>query len=285
MSLWNTGSAGSVGSIQSAEQHLIDQGLLRRARGDETTSQPTEKGLAAGLRPDARGYRKPGADTPPTAAAAAPDADAVDSDAADLNGPARRQGPAAGRLVEVMPRLDADQAETVLARAREAGLDGESPVVSAALERLEQVGGKRRANAARKWFGAEGDAAERRATRADAGTRREQQQAYAEYVQDIAAQLEEVNRGGNAVRRRAGDGANRRSSVTGPDRPELGAVLTSNAATIKARLSPESLERLAEIGGPPLPFDAWRYERLGARDARAVESYQRRTTGYFSEYG
>lgn len=185
-----------------------------------------------------------------------------------------------------MPRLNADQAETVLARAREAGLDSDSPVVSAALERLETVGGKRRANAARKWFGADGDAAERRATRGDTGTIKQQQQAYAEYVQDIAAQLEDVNRGGNAVRRRQGDGAGSRSTITGGDgRPSLDAVLTSNAATIKARLSPESLERLAEIGGPPLSFDAWRYERLGARDPRAVESHARRTQGYFSEYG
>lgn len=184
-----------------------------------------------------------------------------------------------------MPRLTADQAETVLARAREAGLDADHPLVVAGLERLEQTGGKRRTNAARKWFGADGDAAERRVSRGDAGTRQQQQQAYAEYVQGIADQLEEVNRGGNAVRRRQGDGAGSRSSRTGPDRPTTTAVLTSNAATIRARLSPESLERLAELGGPPLSYDAWRYEYLGARDARAVESYQRRTAGYFSEYG
>ncbi len=179
-----------------------------------------------------------------------------------------------------MPRLDADQAETVLGRLREADYGADHPLVQQLLERLQAAGGVRRRNKAAKWFDAEASGRdERRAARQQHGTKREQQAKFRDYLRSLAADLE-ANTRGHAVTRRqkAAQSTGRGMSVE--------RILASNPDTIRKHLSDESLEWLArEHGGPPLSFDAWRYAYLGARDSTAVASWQRRTGGYFSEHG
>lgn len=179
-----------------------------------------------------------------------------------------------------MPALDADQAETVLSRLREADYADTDPLVASLLERLGETGGVRRRNRAARWFDREVSARdERRAARQQHGTLKQQQDQYRAYVRTLAGDLE-ANTSGQAVtaRQRAAQGQGRGMSVE--------RILTSSPDTIRKHLSSEALEWLArEHGGPPLSFDAWRHAYLGARDPRAVSSWQRRTGSYFSEYG
>lgn len=178
-----------------------------------------------------------------------------------------------------MPHLSADQAETVLSRLREADYPRDDTLVAAAMKRLEEAGGKRRANAVEKWWGESGDKAERRARRQQNGTVKEQQSAYREYVRSLAAELEANTRGSAVTREQKGAQARGRGM-------SLERILTSSPDTMRKHLSSESLEWLArEHGGPPLSFDAWRHAYLGSRDTTAVTSWQRRTGGFFSEYG
>lgn len=182
------------------------------------------------------------------------------------------------RLADVVPRLTADQAEEVLGRLREGGTEDVTPTVAALLDRLETVGDKRRASAARKWFGDSGRKAERAYQRAQNGTRAEQSREYRAYLEDLAGKLEDETRGSTVKRHIKWKQARGEQNVSTTD------VLASSPDTIRARLSDEALEALAKLG-PPLSFDAWRYQMLGARDQRAVASFQRRTGSYFSEYG
>lgn len=179
-----------------------------------------------------------------------------------------------------MPQLNADQVELALGRLREGDYGDDNPLVRSLLERLGETGGVRRKNRAAKWFDREASARdERRANRQQHGTQRDQQAAYRSYVSQLAGDLE-ANTSGQPVtaRQRTKQGQGRGMS--------LERILTSSPDTIRANLSPEALEWLArENGGPPLSFDAWRYANLGARDSRAVASWQKRTAGYFSEYG
>ena len=149
--------------------------------------------------------------------------------------------------------------------------------MTALLERLEATGGKRRAGAARRWFGAAGDVAERRARRQDAGTVEQQREAYGAYVHELRDRLEAATRG------QAVNAAMRSAQARGRGMT-LEQILTSTPATMRKHLSEEALRALGDEG-PPLSFDAWRYKNLGARDRRAVASWQRRTAGYFSEHG
>jgi len=201
----------------------------------------------------------------------------VDDVADDLTGSPTRQHAAHRTLRDNVRLLSADQAETVLARLREADYPGSDELVQAALDRLEQVGGKRRAKTVRGWWGEAGERAERAAERQRMGTRAEQQTAYRDYVQQLAGQLEDATRGQTVTPRE------RARQARGQGMP-LETILTSNPATMRSRLSEESLRALAELG-PPLSFDAWRYANLGARDKRAVASWQARTGSYFSEHG
>lgn len=188
-----------------------------------------------------------------------------------------RGGQARRALRDAAPRLSADQAERALSRMREASLPADNDTVAALLDRLEEAGGKRRAAKVRGWFGKAGDVAERRARRQDVGTVKEQRSAYADYVRGLAARLEEVTKG-QAV------AAGTRSQHARGQGLSLEQILTSTPATMRKHLSEESLRALAEQG-PPLTFDAWRYANLGARDSRAVASWQKRTGGYLSEHG
>lgn len=176
-------------------------------------------------------------------------------------------------LAQAAPRLTADQAESALARMREAGRDQDDDTVTALLDRLEQTAGKRRANAVRKWFGSTGDVDERRATRQARGTVAEQREAYADYVEQEARRIEAATRGQTL---------NPRARAAGV--MTIDALLTANPATIRRHASEETLRYFGQ-NGPPLSFDAWRYANIGARDARAVASWQRRTGSYFSEHG
>ncbi len=182
-------------------------------------------------------------------------------------------------LRDAAPRLSADQAETALSRLREGDFPEDDDTVRALLDRLEAAGGKRRANAARKWWGESGRQAQARADRQQSGTLAEQREEYGNYIADLAQQIESRGRGSGGVTRRVNGLQSR-----GDKGASLEAILTSSPATIRARLSDEALELLAEIG-PPLSFDAWRHEFKGARDPDAVRSHQRRTGGFFSEYG
>lgn len=183
-------------------------------------------------------------------------------------------------LEDAIPSLTADQAEDALGRLREADYRAEHPLVMALLGRLGETGGVRRRNRAAKWYDPEASGRdERRAARQAQGTVREQQAAYRSYVQGLAGDLEANTRGQAVTREQRGAQARGRGM-------SLEKILTSSPDTIRKHLSDESLEWLArEHGGPPLSFDAWRYAYLGARDARAVASWQRRTGGFFSEYG
>jgi hypothetical protein len=176
--------------------------------------------------------------------------------------------------------LTADQTEDALGRLREADYAADNPLVVALLARLGETGGVRRRNRAAKWYDPEASGREeRRAARQQHGTVREQQAAYRDYVRDLAAQLEQHTRGSQVTRQQKAAQARGRGMSTEK-------ILTSSPDTIRRHLSEESLEWLArEHGGPPLSFDAWRYAYLGARDKRAVASWQRRTGGFFSEYG
>jgi hypothetical protein len=155
---------------------------------------------------------------------------------------------------------------------RDADYSGDNALVSTLLTRLEAVGGKRKANAARKWFSAESGRDERRANRQANGTLEDQRGEYGLYVQRLRERLEEGTRGNMLTREARAAGHNTE------------AILTSTPDTMRKHLSEESLRELAKIG-PPLSFDAWRYQNLGARDRRAVASWQRRTAGFFSEHG
>lgn len=151
--------------------------------------------------------------------------------------------------------------------------------MQALLDRMDAVGSKRQASKVRGWFGAKGDAEQARADRLAAGTQAEQRDAYRDYIDQLAEKIEQRGRGSGGVTREVNGLQARGNQGAG-----LAAILTSSPATIRKRLSPEALELLAEVG-PPLSFDAWRHEYLGARDPRAVRSHQNRTGGFFSEYG
>lgn len=177
-----------------------------------------------------------------------------------------------------MPVLSADQAETVLGRLREADYPDGDPLVVSLLDRLGETGGVRRRNRAAKWFDPEASGREeRRVQRQTAGTVAEQRQAYAGYVEQLANRLEAATKGQTVTPRE------RARQATGKGMM-LADILTSNPDTIRAKLSEEALRELGE-SGPPLSFDAWRYANLGARDKRAVASWQARTGSYFSEFG
>lgn len=171
-----------------------------------------------------------------------------------------------------MPTLTADQVETVLGRLREADYAGDTPLVQALVERMGEAAGVRRKNRVAKWFTAASERDERRATRQRAGTVAEQRAAYGEHVNDVERRLEAATRG----------------QMLKPAARERGVrvedVLRMSPAAMRANLSEEALRWFGEHG-PPLSFDAWRYANLGARDRRAVASWQRRTGGYFSEHG
>lgn len=182
------------------------------------------------------------------------------------------------KLADAVPVLTADQAETVLGRLREADYAADDPLVVSLLARLGETGGVRRRNRAGKWFDAEASGREeRRVQRQNAGTVAEQRQEYASYVEQLANRLEAATKGQVVTpRERELQARGRGMLVTD--------ILTSNPATIRAKLSEEALRALGDEG-PPLSFDAWRYANLGARDRRAVASWQRRTGSYFSEHG
>lgn len=144
--------------------------------------------------------------------------------------------------------------------------------MTALLDRLEAAGGKRRANAARKWFGAAGDLEQRRHDRQTRGTVAEQRDEYAAYLDQLRHRMEGATRG---------QMLNPRARMAGMKTADL---LTMNPATIRKHASEEALRFFGQHG-PPLSFDAWRYANLGARDSRAVASWQRRTAGYFTEHG
>lgn len=171
-----------------------------------------------------------------------------------------------------MPVLSADQVETVLSRLREAGYGGDDPLVTSLVTRMGETGGVRRRNRVAKWFTAASGVDERRATRQQVGTVAEQRAAYAEHVNDVERRLEAATRG----------------QMLKPAARERGVrvedVLRMSPAAMRANLSEEALRWFGEHG-PPLSFDAWRYANLGARDRRAVASWQKRTGGYFSEHG
>ena len=141
------------------------------------------------------------------------------------------------------------------------------------IERLGQTGGVRRRNRAAKWFDPEVSARdERRQARVERGTVAEQKAAYRDYLERTERQLETATRGQMLTPRA------RESGV------RTSAVLTMTPAAMRKNLSEEALRHFGEHG-PPLSFDAWRYANLGARDKRAVSSWQRRTGSYFSEHG
>lgn len=172
-----------------------------------------------------------------------------------------------------MPVLSADQAELALGRLREGDYGPDHPLVGALLDRLGETGGVRRKRAAAKWFDAEASGREeRRADRQRNGTQAEQRAEFRAWRERQIDELEAATRG-QLLTPRA-----REAGVT----PE--AVLDMSPEAMRANLSKEALEWFGQ-NGPPLSFDAWRYANLGARDARAVASWQRRTAGYFSEYG
>lgn len=168
--------------------------------------------------------------------------------------------------------MTGDQAERALSRLREADYPATDPTVSALLDRLEAVGGKRKANTVRGWWGKAGADAERREAREKVGTRAEQQAAYRDYMEQLELRLEEATRGQMLTPRA------RQAGVRTAE------ILTGNPATIRANASEEALRWFGE-NGPPLSFDAWRYANLGARDKKAKDAHQRRTGGYFSEHG
>jgi hypothetical protein len=192
--------------------------------------------------------------------------------AADAGNPGTRGIEARRKLGDAVTFMSADQSEHVLARLREADYSADHELVGSLLQQLERKGGKRKANAARKWFGAESAVDERRAQRQQNGTLEEQRGEYGLYVQRLREQLETGTRGNMLTRQARAAGM------------DTEAILTSTPDTMRKHLSEESLRELAKIG-PPLSFDAWRYQNLGARDRRAVASWKRRTAGYFSEHG
>lgn len=176
-------------------------------------------------------------------------------------------------MADAVPQLDADQAELALGRLREGDYAAENPLVMALLERLGETGGVRRRNAAAKWFRADTSGRdERRAARQQRGTVAQQRSRYHDYLEQLEQTLEGATRGQMLKP------AAREAGVRTAD------VLTMTPAAMRANLSAEALEWFGK-NGPPLPFDAWRYANLGARDRRAVASWQRRTGGYFSEHG
>lgn len=187
-------------------------------------------------------------------------------------GPRGRQ--ARTTLADAVPALSADQAEAVLGRLREADYKGDDDLVRSLLERLGETAGVRRRNRAAKWFDADTSAREeRRADRAAKGTVAEQRDAYRDYVEQRGRALEAATNGQYLTPR------SRQAGGWSTDR-----LLTSSPDTIRKHASEEALRWFAEHG-TPLSFDAWRYANLGARDKRAVASWQRRTGGFFSEHG
>lgn len=184
------------------------------------------------------------------------------------------RGTAAERtLRDALPQLTADQAETALSRLREAEYPPDNELVLGLLDRLGEASGVRRRNRAAKWFDAETSARdERRSARQQRGTVEEQREKFADYREQLELTLEAETRGQHLKP------ASREAGI------RLANVLTMTPNGMRKHLSQEALEVLAKIG-PPLSFDAWRYANLGARDARAVASWKRRTSGYFSEYG
>lgn len=173
-----------------------------------------------------------------------------------------------------MPVLSADQAETVLSRLREGQYRADDPLVASLLERLGETAGVRRRNRAAKWFdAATSERDERRAARQARGTAAQQRDAYRDWVERRGIALEEATRGQYLTpRARAAGGWTTER------------LLTSSPDTIRKHASEEALRWFAEHGSP-LSFDAWRYANLGARDKRAVASWQKRTGGFFSEHG
>lgn len=175
-------------------------------------------------------------------------------------------------------RLTADQAEHALAQLRTADRRGDDPVVRALLARLQETAGKRHTARVRKWFDAEASARdERRRSREQHGTLAEQHGDYQVYLHRLADELEAATRGHHVTREM-------RERQTRGGGMSLVQILASNPATIKKHLSEEAMQHLGEHGRP-LSFDAWRYSLLGARDARAVESWAKRNAGYFGEWG
>jgi hypothetical protein len=173
-----------------------------------------------------------------------------------------------------VPNLSADQAETTLSRLREADYPAEDQLVQSLIARLGEAGGVRRRNRAAKWFDPEASAREeRRARRQQVGTVAEQKAAYRDYIESRAREVEAATKGQHLNPRARESGA-----------ISLEQLLVSNPATIRRHASEEALRHFAEAG-VPLSFDAWRYANLGARDKRAVASWQRRTGSYFSEHG
>jgi hypothetical protein len=169
--------------------------------------------------------------------------------------------------------LTADQAEAALSRLREGDFGGDTPLVGALLDRLGETGGVRRKNRAAKWFDADTSGRdERRAARQQRGTVAEQRSAFRDYQAQLVDRLEAATRG-QMLKPRAREAGVRTSDV-----------LTMQPDAMRANLSEEALRWFGEHG-PPLSFDAWRYANLGARDKRAVASWQRRTGGMFSEHG
>lgn len=174
--------------------------------------------------------------------------------------------------------LSADQAEHALARLREADYPMGHPTVAALLNRLEATAGKRNAARVRKWFDQEAQARdERRRVREQHGTVADQKVDYRAYLNGLATELEAGTRG-NHVTREMRERQARGSGMSVAD------ILASNPATMRKHLSDEAMQYLGEHERP-LSFDAWRYVMLGARDARAVESWNKRQGGYFGEWG
>lgn len=175
-------------------------------------------------------------------------------------------------MTDAVPHLTADQSESALARLREAGYAGDHPLVAALVARVGDTGGVRRRNRVARWFGAGSERDERRATRQQAGTVAEQHDKHRDYLEQYRIRLEAATRG-QMLKPRA-----REKGVKTDD------VLNMTPTAMRANLSEEALRFIGE-NQPPLNFDAWRYANLGARDRRAVASWQKRTGGFFSEHG
>lgn len=196
----------------------------------------------------------------------------MDDAAYDAGATGARGRKARETLADAVPVLSADQAESALGRLREADYAGDDELVTRLLDRLGETGGVRRRNRAAKWFDAETSGRDqRRADRQQRGTLAEQRK---QYEMDMAYMLDALEAGTNGHYLKKGAPA----SVRGRK------ILMANRATQERWLSEEALRWFAD-NGRPMPFDAWRYANLGARDSRAVASWQNRSEGWFSEFG
>lgn len=164
------------------------------------------------------------------------------------------------------------------------GYDGDTPVIRQLVDALEGKDPK----AARTWRRnlEPGKLAqdERRANRQAHGTIEKQKKAYAAWVESEIAALEDATNGythSNAGLRRRMKAM--RTQDQSKARLPTRMFYEGNVATVRANASDEALEWFAEH--PPLPFDAWRYHYLGARDKKARDAWNGRQAGYLSEWG